>query len=172
VDHCAARESERRPHAKKNLGEERMAQSSKSQDQKCQRVVENQIARGRNLAGNGAHSWQAEMLSGKRNSLPQTSIGGKSQPAEKIKKSLGTGHTTKSNCDEENQHYTQTAVDFEISMGRIKHIRAPDLAAMTVLQFGAEERKTKTETKLHKTELEKSRILKGHKTRCKDIFFH
>jgi hypothetical protein len=113
VDHCAARESERRPHAKKNLGEERMAQSSKSQDQKCQRVVENQIARGRNLAGNGAHSWQAEMLSGKRNSLPQTSIGGKSQPAEKIKKSLGTGHTTKSNCDEENQHYTQTAVDLK-----------------------------------------------------------
>jgi hypothetical protein len=83
VEHCAARESERRPHAKKNLGEERMAQSSKSQDQKCQRVVENPIARGRNLAGNGAHSWQAEMLSGKRNSLPQTSIGGKSQPAEK-----------------------------------------------------------------------------------------
>jgi hypothetical protein len=32
---------------------------------------------------------------------------------------------------------------------------------MTVLQFGAEERKTKTETKLHKTELEKSLDLEG-----------
>jgi hypothetical protein len=68
---------------RKILGEERMAWSSKSQDPKCQRVVENPIARGQNLAGNGAHGWQAEMLSGKRNSLPQTSIRGKSQPAEK-----------------------------------------------------------------------------------------
>jgi hypothetical protein len=58
-----------------------------------------------------------------------------------IKKS---GHPTKSNCDEENQHYTQTAVDLKSQWEELNTNQSTRSCSHTVLQFGAEERKTRT----------------------------